>query len=320
MRDDAETGGTASGGPARRLVLSAPAHVPDLSDDEALEILSTAVLEPVGRLTQASNLTLLAELHDAAGELTGHRAVYKPVRGERPLHDFPPGTLAAREAAAYLVSRFGGFDLVPPTILRDGPLGVGSVQWWVEQEPERLVDPSGGLVEVLDPSELGPGWLPVVNGEGEDGREVVVVHADDARLRRMAVLDVLLNNADRKAAHLTLDAAGRLRGFDHGVSLHVDDKLRTVLWGWAGQPLDPEELALVEQLVEALSGAGEAVTVQPRGAGVGGEDGTAERALLEDLLATAEVDALLARAQALLESGTFPTPPEARYPLPWPLW
>lgn len=276
-----------------------PAHV-DVSDEEALDLLRAATIEPVGVLTQASNLTLLVDLKDGSGAATGHRAVYKPVRGERPLRDFPFGTLEAREVAAYLVSRAGGFEIVPPTVLRDGPLGEGSLQWWVDQEPERLADPSGGLVEVLAPGDLGPGWLPVVSGADEEGQEVVVAHADDPRLRRMAVLDALLNNADRKAAHLTLDPRGRLRGFDHGLSLHVEDKLRTVLWGWAGKPLAPDELGAVAVVLEALDSE------------LGAD--------LAEMLSVAEVEALRARGMALIESGAFPDPPGDRYPLPWPLW
>lgn len=274
-----------------------------LSDDEALAILSASQIEPVGVLTQASNLTLLVDLVRAGESQEAparHRAVYKPITGEQPLRDFPDGTLAAREVAAYLVSRQGGFHVVPPTLLRDGPLGPGSVQWWVEQEPERLADPSAGLVEVLPPEELSDRWRAVVAAQDEDGREVVVAHADDPRLRRMGVLDVLLNNADRKAAHLTLDPEGTLRGFDHGLSMHVEDKLRTVLWGWVGQALDDEERALVAGVLHGLD-----------------DDLGTE---LTALLSAAETEALRSRATALLESGRFPAPPEGRYPLPWPLW
>ncbi|QFG68674.1 SCO1664 family protein [Ornithinimicrobium pratense] len=271
-----------------------------VSDEEALDLLRSATIEPVGVLTQASNLTLLVDVHDALGTATGHRAVYKPIRGERPLRDFPLGTLAAREVAAYLVSCTGRFEIVPPTVLRDGPLGEGSLQWWVDQDPERLADPSAGLVEVLPPGDLEPGWLPVVTGSDEEGHEVVVAHADDPRLRRMAVLDALLSNADRKAAHLTLDPRGRLRGFDHGLSLHVEDKLRTVLWGWAGQPLAADEMRAVEAVLEGLNGQ------------LGAE--------LAQLLSVPEVEALRARGLALTESGAFPDPPGDRYPLPWPLW
>lgn len=286
-----------------------PVREPDLADAEALQILGTSRIEPVGVLTEASNLTLLVDLHDPDGEPTGHRAVYKPVRGERPLHDFPTGTLAGREVAAYLVSAAGAFDLVPPTVLRDGPAGPGSLQWWVDQVPERLADPTAGLVEVLEPQELGEWWLPVVPAQTEDGRRVVVAHADDPRLRSMALLDVILNNADRKAAHLTLDPADRLRGFDHGLSLHVDDKLRTVLWGWAGQQLSEAETSTVERLAQAL------------GAGPGeGPDAAGLAHRLGDLLAPEEIEALLARLDQLLAAGTLPLPPDDRYPLPWPLW
>lgn len=277
-----------------------PVRAPDLADAEAVEILTLARLEPVGVLTAASNLTLLVELHDEEGRLTGHRAVYKPSRGERPLADFPHGTLAAREVASYLVSAAAGLDLVPPTVLRDGPLGPGSVQWWVDQTPERLADPAGGLVEILPVSALDGRWLPVVDARTEEGERVVVAHADDPQLRLMAVLDVVLNNADRKAAHLTLDPLGRLRGFDHGLCLHVQDKLRTVLWGWAAAPLVAPEVAALGQLSDALTAPG--------------------RAELEPLLHPRELEALGARVAGLLSTGAFPEPPEDRYPLPWPLW
>ncbi|ANS77719.1 hypothetical protein SGUI_0323 [Serinicoccus hydrothermalis] len=272
-----------------------------MQEDAALELLQACTLEPLGVLTQASNLTLLVDL-TRDGEPTGHRGVYKPARGERPLHDFPPGSLAAREVAAYAVSRAGGFDLVPPTVLRDGPLGPGSVQWWVEQEPERLADPSAGLVDVVTPEDLEPGWRAVVQAEDEHGAPVVVAHADDPALRTMATLDVLLNNADRKAAHLTLDTQGRLRGFDHGVSLHEEDKLRTVLWGFAGEGMSEQDAGRVAALAELL----------------GGDGGTVEQ--LGTLLSAEEISALRARTEKLLAAGILPMPPAGRYPLPWPLW
>ena len=270
-------------------------------DDAALELLRGSRIEPVGVLTEASNLTVLVDLLDGSGAATGHQAVYKPVRGERPLADFPARTLAAREVAAYLVSCAGGWDLVPTTLLRDGPLGPGSVQWWVEQTPERVSDPSAGLVEVLAPEDVQDGWLPVVSGTGAEGEEVVVVHADVPDLRSLAVLDAVLTNADRKAAHLTRDVDGRLRGFDHGLCLHVDDKLRTVLWGWAGAPLREED-------VQALTALRDALGRDALGAG------------LTALLSAAEVEALGARTSRLLDAGRMPLPPAGRYPLPWPLW
>ena len=267
-------------------------------DDAALELLRGSRIEPVGVLTEASNLTVLVDLLDGSGAATGHQAVYKPVRGERPLADFPARTLAAREVAAYLVSCAGGWDLVPPTLLRDGPLGPGSVQWWVEQTPERVSDPSAGLVEVLAPEDVQDGWLPVVSGTGAEGEEVVVVHADVPDLRSLAVLDAVLTNADRKAAHLTRDVGGRLRGFDHGLCLHVDDKLRTVLWGWAGAPLREEDVQALTALRDAL------------GRDALGADLTA-------LLSAAEVEALGARTSRLLDAGRMPLPPAA-WMGPWP--
>ncbi len=274
-----------------------------LDDDAALEVLRAGTVEPVGVLTEASNLTLLVELLDGAGRATGHRAVYKPVRGERPLRDFPDGTLAGREVAAYLLSRAGGWDLVPPTVLRDdAPLGPGSLQWWVHQPAERLADPSAGLVEVLTPDQVTDTWLPVVSGTGAEDEEVVVAHADDPDLRSMAVLDVVLNNADRKAAHLTRDVAGRLRGFDHGLCLHREDKLRTVLWGWAGSPLAADDVRRLTALDVALA----------EGGAVGGT--------LAALVTAGELGALRDRVRTLLEHGALPLLPADRYPLPWPLW
>lgn len=276
-----------------------------MHDDAALELLRTLTIEPVGVLTQASNLTLLVDLTDSRhdGQPTGHRAVYKPTKGERPLHDFPPQTLAAREVAAYLISRAGDFDVVPPTVLRDGPLGPGSLQWWVEQDPERLADPTAGLVDVMAPEDLPEGWCPVVQAEDEQGQALVVAHADDPGLRTVAALDVVLNNADRKAAHLTRDTRSRLRGFDHGVSLHEEGKLRTVLWGFAGDPLAPADDARLASLQESLA-----------------DDGSRLREDLSELLSTGEIAALRARVGDLRTAGHYPDPPAERYPLPWPLW
>lgn len=274
---------------------------PLLEAEEALALLRELSMEPVGVLTEASNLTVLVDLVGPGGAASGHQGVYKPVRGERPLADFPAGTLAAREVAAYLVSAAGGWDLVPPTLLREGPLGPGSVQWWVRQTPERIAQPSAGLVELLPPDRLGPGWLGVVSGTGAEGEQVVIAHADDPELRSMAVLDAVLSNADRKAAHLTRDVDGRLRGFDHGLCLHQDDKLRTVLWGWAGEPLRPQDRTALQRLRQALTGG-------------------ATAGALGALLTAQELHALAARTEELLRSGRMPLPPQGRYPLPWPLW
>jgi uncharacterized repeat protein (TIGR03843 family) len=249
-----------------------------------------------GVLTEASNLTLRVRFEEPDGTVGSRRAVYKPVRGERPLRDFPSRTLARREVTAYLVSVWGGWDVVPATVLRDGPLGPGSVQVWVDADEHD--DPfAGELVALVGPDELGSGWRPVVEAQGRHGEPLVVAHEDDPDLAGVAVLDAVLNNADRKAAHLARDRSGAVWGFDHGLCGHHHPKLRTVLWGWAGEPLPDREVARLHRLTTGL-----------------------DTDRLCELLSDLEVAALLARAEGLLAEGTFPLPPVERYPLPWPLW
>lgn len=263
-------------------------------------LLAEAPIEVAGVLRDASNLTLKVDLGDGAGGTEG-AAVYKPVRGERPLHDFPAGTLAGREVAAYLISAAGGWDLIPPTVLRDGPLGHGSVQWWVEQ-PDLVTGMSGGgYLEVVTPEDLQPGWRPVLQAESPEGEPLLVAHADDPGLASLAVLDAVINNADRKGSHLLRGAGDRLWGVDHGVSLHAEDKLRTVLWGWAGEELPAADMAALGKLQDALEVAD-------------------WRSGLTDMIEESEVNALEERVATLLGAGTFPMPPVERYPLPWPLW
>ncbi len=242
-------------------------------------------IELAGRLVQASNATFLATLA-VAGEQ--RECVYKPIRGERPLWDFPTGTLGLREVAAYEVSRLAGFDVVPVTVLADGPLGPGSLQAWVEADEEE----TGRLVDLV-PAELLPrdGWFDVVEGLDSRDRSVAVVHADDPRLRRLAVFDALINNADRKGGHI-LGSGGRVFGVDHGVSFHTDPKLRTLLWGWAGGELSDDELGLVRTVHDEVPGR------------------------LTDLLAEPEVEALVRRAEVLLRRGCFPQP--RGHAIPWP--
>jgi uncharacterized repeat protein (TIGR03843 family) len=288
---------------------------------EREHLLREATLVVEGVLRDASNLTLRVLLQvgsesaesspaespsiaSSPGEDDGEqlRAVYKPMRGERPLHDFPAGSLAGREVAAYLISAAGSWDLVPPTVLRDGPLGPGSVQWWIDQPEDVLATPWAGVVDVVRPREVRPGWLPVVQAEDADGEPLVVVHADEAAVASLAVLDCVLNNADRKGSHLLRDDDGRLWGIDHGIGLHVDDKLRTVLWGWAGHQLPQADAARLAVLEQRLATDPEL------------------KAELGAVITTVEVSALLCRVRNLLENGTFPRPPGDRYPLPWPLW
>jgi uncharacterized repeat protein (TIGR03843 family) len=249
--------------------------------------LAEVELQITGRLMQASNATFLAEVHTADGTSAW---VYKPVQGERPLWDFPHATLGLREVAAYEVSRIGGFDCVPVTLFADGPLGPGSLQVWVDSEEEAVAE----LVDIV-PSRAVPrsGWFSCVEGVGEDDRPVSVIHADDPRLRMLAVFDVLINNADRKGGHI-LASQGQVFGVDHGVSFHTDPKLRTLLWGWAGSELVEPELVAVARAREEAP------------------------AQLARLLSEPEIDALVRRADLLLARRRLPRPRGQWPSIPWP--
>jgi len=265
------------------------------SDDR--EVLRRGELTVLGRIRSASNATFLCE--STLDGSTVH-CVYKPVAGEQPLWDFPDGTLAGRELGAYLVSAHLGWNIVPYTIIRHGPAGPGMLQLWVDQPGDEVGDePASGpdLVDLLPAGHIPPGYLPVLQAYDYAGDEVTLVHADDIRLRRMAVFDVLINNADRKGGHILSGVDGQVYGVDHGVSLHVEDKLRTVLWGWSGKPVDDETLEAVAGLRTQLLGElGEQLHAHITGR---------------------EIDALHARTVALLNNPVMPTP-DRRRPIPWP--
>jgi uncharacterized repeat protein (TIGR03843 family) len=261
------------------------------------EVLRRGELTVIGRIRSASNATFLCEAHFDGRQV---HCVYKPIAGEAPLWDFPDGTLAGREMSAYLVSSALGWNIVPYTIIRDGPAGRGMLQRWVDQPGDEVGDePESGpdLVDLLPAGHVPPGFLPVLQAYDYSGDEVLLVHADDVRLRRMAVFDVLINNADRKGGHILCGVDGQVYGVDHGVSLHVQDKLRTVLWGWAGKPVDDETLETVAALGKQLRGE---LGEQLRGHITG-----------------REVDALRARVVALLGNPVMPIP-DRRRPIPWP--
>jgi uncharacterized repeat protein (TIGR03843 family) len=262
----------------------------------------TVPLEVVGRIRAASNATFLARVGDVS-------VVYKPVAGEKPLWDFPDGTLAAREVAAYLVSEALGWGVVPRTWLRDGPHGPGMVQLWQD------VDAAQSPVDVM-PTDQVPrdGVRTVLEGVDEADRPVSVVHEDSPSLRRMAVFDAVVNNADRKGGHVLPLPDGRRLGVDHGVTFHVEPKLRTVLWGWLGEPLDDDELAGVEG-VRAGLGSGVA-TATGTTSGTDGDLGHR----LRGLLAPDEVAALAGRCDRLLRTARFPAPEGDMPAVPWPLF
>jgi len=187
--------------------------------EDNLLTLSKGELHVTGRLVDASNATLYAT---ATLEDQAIVCIYKPIAGERPLWDFSDGCLAHREYAAYLVSDHLGFDLVPLTILRDGPYGFGMVQQWVD------------IDESID---LGKFFA-----------------TDHPQLRSMALFDAIINNTDRKIGHLLPLDEETVFGCDHGVTFHTDDKLRTVLWQWADVPFTSEEIALLKRAQLSLTG------------------------------------------------------------------
>ncbi|MER6134654.1 SCO1664 family protein [Streptomyces sp. NPDC001815] len=271
--------------------MSAPERIPSRSVTTA-ELLTEGELTVRGRIREASNAVLLCDVSYEGREAS---CVYKPVAGERPLWDFPDGTLAQREVAAFEVSEATGWGLVPTTVLREGPYGEGMCQLWIEPSGE-----AGGaeLLGLVDAEEPGEGWKAVGLAEVGEGRTALLVHADDERLRRLAVLDAVINNADRKGGHLLPAPGGLLYGIDHGVTFNAENKLRTLLWGWAGEKLTPEAVQVLERLRDALGGT------------LGGR--------LAELITETEVDATRARVSALLGSGRHPEPSGEWPAIPWP--
>lgn len=270
--------------------MSAPERIPPRSVT-SVELLIEGELTVRGRIREASNAALFCTVAYEGREAS---CVYKPVAGERPLWDFPDGTLAQREVAAYEVSEATGWGLVPPTVLRDGPYGEGMVQLWIEATPE------AELLALVDGEEPAPGWKAIGFAEVGEGKTALLVHADDERLRRMAVLDAVINNADRKGGHLLPTEGGRLYGIDHGVTFNVENKLRTLLWGWAGEPLAGEAVEALGALREALKEGGDLAV------------------RLAALITAAELEATRARVEALVTSGRHPEPSGEWPAIPWP--
>lgn len=234
--------------------------------DSALTILQEGEIEVKGKFLWGSNYTFLVEISRAEQTLP---AVYKPIRGERPLWDFPAASLAHREVAAYLVSEALAWYLVPETVYRrKGPLGPGSLQRYIEHDPE---------VHYFSMDEAGR-----------------------QRLRPVVLFDLLINNADRKGGHVILDPENKLWLIDHGICFHVEDKLRTVIWDFSGEPIPADLHAELAAFKKKLS-LDETLQVQ-----------------LSRHLSKAELRALAARAAELLKMGAFPDPQPNRRPYPWP--
>lgn len=260
-----------------------------MSEPSIQDVLAFGELTVEGRLAGSSNATLKVS---SAWQGVIVDAVYKPRRGERPLWDFPQGSLGHREVAMSILDTALGWRLVPTTVWREeGPFGPGSCQLWIDP------DPDAEAVTVVPEDEVPEGWLAIAQGEDESGGLVVLAHADTPDLRRVALLDVIANNADRKGGHVLVTGSGGIAAIDHGIAFHVEDKLRTVLWGWAGQPLAEDELRDIMLFADTLD----------------------ERA--DDLrahLTGPECEALRERVDGLLVEAAFPVPSGGWPALPWP--
>ena len=224
-------------------------------------VLELGEIKVAGRLVDASNATLFISITHQEQIVD---AIYKPISGERPLWDFESGNLASRERAAYIVSEIGNFNLVPLTILREGPFGLGAVQQWVE------------IDETIDLAQF--------------------FRTEDPRLRATALFDAVINNTDRKIGHLLPDLQGRLFICDHGVTFHHEDKLRTVLWQWAGTALSSAEITQLRDLLVQVN----------------------ENEELKELINLEEMEALQDRIERLIATSTFPVPNPEWPAVPWP--
>lgn len=249
------------------------------STADTLRLLQTGNLELVGLLPWSSNYTFLVKVTGKIGDSSDFvevEAVYKPRRGERPLWDFANGTLCQRELAAFVTSIALDWPIVPPTILREGPHGLGSVQLFIDHDPERHYLTFAG----------DPAFRP--------------------QLQKIALFDILVNNADRKSGHVLLqteaneDGSDRLWTIDHGICFHTDSKLRTVIWEFAGQPIPDNLLGQVTAFHEAL-----------------GDAQSETRTQLSSLLTDTELAAMRKRADRLLQDGRFCHPGPGRH-YPWP--
>lgn len=274
---------------------------PRTLDEDLLSILAHGTLSIEGRMVDASNATLFGTVELDGVEVA---CVYKPTAGERPLWDFPDGSLGLREVAAYEVSAALGWNLVPPTAWReDGPYGQGMAQVWVVSPEGPESEPGAGLVDVVPAGQTPSGWIQIIEAHDHVGQPVALIHADDPSLRQMTVLDAVINNADRKGGHVLV---GRVRvddetstfGVDHGVAFNEDEKLRTVLWGFAGDSIDEPLLADLERLNEGLLGE------------LGDH--------LSELLTRRELIRTQRRVARLIRDARFPLPGDGWPSLPWP--
>lgn len=239
----------------------------DIDRQVQIELLATGDLEIKGQFLFGSNYSFLVSLNRGEAHI---KAVYKPRKGEMPLWDFPPDSLAGREVAAYLISEALGWDLVPPTVIRrKAAFGRGSLQVFIEHNPEEnYFTFSKPMLENLVP---------------------------------VALFDLVINNADRKGSHILLDENRKIWLIDHGLCFHIEPKLRTVIWDFAGQEIPPPLMEDITRLRQSLVEKSK-VFID-----------------LQEHLKDSEIRAIGRRIKALIENPVFPQPEPERRPYPWPL-
>lgn len=258
------------------------------TNDETFNSIFKGTLEPIGQLRGASNGSLLCK--DDLETLF----VYKPIAGERPLWDFPENTLSAREVAAANIDVMLEWNLVPPTRwIHNGPVGPGMVQKWIDEVDELRP------VNIFDSAGIPSGWLSILEAVDHTGRPVTLAHAASESLMRMALFDAIVNNADRKAGHVLADAHGRIFAIDHGVCFNEEPKLRTVLWGWADQPIMEHHVANLVRLQHTLGNFNDQI---------------------DTFLSPSESYELRQRIAVLLETQLFPGPNDNWPTIPWPVF
>lgn len=247
--------------------------MPANQSEIVLSALAAGKIELKGEFMWGSNYTFLLRIESQVEDL---QAIYKPTQGVRPLWDFPSATLARREVAAFITSEALGWELVPPTVYRkDGPFGPGSIQLYIEHDPEYH------YFNFTEP--------------------------DRRRLQPVVLFDLLTNNADRKGSHVLFDPDQRLWAIDHGICFHVEEKLRTVIWDFAGEPIPDQYCADLARFQRAL---------EPQSAET--EPHADWASSLQPYLTAAEISALAWRAGMLAASGCFPNPDQGRRQYPWP--
>jgi uncharacterized repeat protein (TIGR03843 family) len=242
------------------------------------------------KISTASNLALLLQSESESNPI---KAIFKPILGVQPLWDFPNNDLIEREFATFILSEQANLDLVPPTAIRKiENFGTGMIQLWIE-------DAKVEIVKLFDSNSISEEYLPVLEGRDQADKPVTLAVKDSAWVDQLTIFDAVINNSDRKASHIITTSSGKSWAIDHGVSWHTENKLRSVLWGKAGQELTSEARSTLQHLEESL---------------------IEKNDVLSEFLTQQEIDAAFSRLAILKESGAFPVPNENWPAIPWPVF